>query len=217
MESGGPVIEIYTWDQVDNQRPMLPSGKRPFTDIHILDGAHRIVALKKLGITRIPFIVYREPPPSSESYETLLARVVGLPDARTTILQINHNRRIVEGKSKSWNTSTVILQQESVSLEEAYMDENEICKVCGQPATRHIGKGNYVCSCSQRPQKPQARGGEKGIPMQIPRYRDEDMPFGGHEEGYRHTSQSSYISTQCMCGDCERKKINGWKEEIEVF
>lgn len=75
-----PVIEIYTWDQVDNQRPMLPSGKRPFTNIHILDGAHRIVALKKLGITRIPFIVYREPPPSLESYEILLARVVGLSE-----------------------------------------------------------------------------------------------------------------------------------------
>ncbi len=56
-----PVIEIYTRDAVDNQRPHLPSGKRPFTDIHIIDGAHRIVALKKMGINEIPFIVYREP------------------------------------------------------------------------------------------------------------------------------------------------------------
>lgn len=56
-----PVIEIYTRDAVDNQRPYLLSGKRPFTDIHIIDGAHRIVALKKMGINEIPFIVYREP------------------------------------------------------------------------------------------------------------------------------------------------------------
>jgi hypothetical protein len=56
-----PVIEIYTRDAVDNQRPHLPSGKRPFTDIHIIDGAHRIVALKKMGINKIPFVVYREP------------------------------------------------------------------------------------------------------------------------------------------------------------
>lgn len=56
-----PVIEIYTRDVVDNQRPHLLSGKRPFTDIHIIDGAHRIVALKKMGINEIPFIVYREP------------------------------------------------------------------------------------------------------------------------------------------------------------
>lgn len=56
-----PVIEIYTRDAVDNQRPHLFSGKRPFTDIHIIDGAHRIVALKKMGINEIPFIVYREP------------------------------------------------------------------------------------------------------------------------------------------------------------
>jgi len=56
-----PVIEIYTRDAVDNQRPHLSSGKRPFTDIHIIDGAHRIVALKKMGINEIPFIVYREP------------------------------------------------------------------------------------------------------------------------------------------------------------
>jgi len=56
-----PVIEIYTRDAVDNQRPHLSSGKRPFTDIHIIDGAHRIVALEKMGVNKIPFIVYREP------------------------------------------------------------------------------------------------------------------------------------------------------------
>ncbi len=56
-----PIIEIYTQDLVDNQRPHLPSGKRPKTDIHIIDGAHRIVALKKLGIKKAPFIIYTEP------------------------------------------------------------------------------------------------------------------------------------------------------------
>lgn len=56
-----PTIEIYTQDLVDNHRPHLPSGKRPKTDIHIIDGAHRIVALKKLGIKKVPFIVYTEP------------------------------------------------------------------------------------------------------------------------------------------------------------
>ena len=56
-----PIIEIYTQDLVDNQRPHLSSGKRPKTDIYIIDGAHRIVALKKMGIKKVPFIVYTEP------------------------------------------------------------------------------------------------------------------------------------------------------------
>ena len=56
-----PRIEIYTQDLVDNHRPHLPSGKRPKTDIHIIDGAHRIVALRKMGIKKVPFIIYTEP------------------------------------------------------------------------------------------------------------------------------------------------------------
>lgn len=44
---------------------------------------------------------------------------------------------------------------------------------------------------------------------------DEDMPFGGHV-GYLHTSQSKFISSQCMCDECEEKKINGWQGRTPV-
>ena len=50
------------------------------------------------------------------------------------------------------------------------MEENEICKKCGQPATRHVGRGSYVCPCYPCPRDPLERSSK--------RYDDEDMPFG---------------------------------------
>jgi len=47
------------------------------------------------------------------------------------------------------------------------MEENEICKKCGQPATRHVGRGSYVCICYPYHD-----------PLERKKRYDEDMPFG---------------------------------------